>query len=135
MVFELGGYDLEFGDKVTLSDGVNTKDTIVTEIEITDVDVENNTVSGHSVGGEPVYVIFCGYHEFGCVIRNTTASPEGGSWSVDFKTPVYGEMPEEARTLDLTVWMTGNAGVEDDDYDFDYGERMGTLLENSPIFR
>ena len=101
VLFELANYDLKIGDEVTLTTDGITKETVVTYIEVTEVDVENNTVSGLSDPGENIWVQ---YYEYG-VVRNAIADPEG-KWIANFE----GE-------LDLKAWMSGDAARDDVDWD------------------
>ncbi|MBW3665324.1 MAG: cell wall-binding repeat-containing protein [Actinobacteria bacterium] len=109
-VNDLEGLDLAPGHQITASDGLTTKIHVVTDLAVTDVDPDLDTVSGTATAGAQIEV----GSDQGAFRR--TVADEFGDWTVDFAAP-----PEEANgehgTVDLGPGSSGNAAEPDDDGD------------------
>ena len=100
--------DIVPGNYVEVTDGSVTKGLSVTGIAITDVDVDNDTVSGIADGDHvDVWV-----DESDVWRREVVA---GGTWTANFGVP--GTEGGEEATIDLTPGMHGGSNECDDDGD------------------
>ena len=109
------GADIQAGYTVTVTQGATTKSHVVTEIEVTGVDPDADTISGTAAPGSEVDV--WGHEQEG--LRRVTASPTTGEWTADFSVPAdpgTGD-PEQDRVWDLVPGSAGGAGQADDDGD------------------
>lgn len=98
---QLQGYVIQPGDLITATDGVATKQTIVTGLAITSVDVINDQVSGTAAPGSLVEV----GTDVGAAHLQTTTD-QYGIWVADF-SGIY----------DIVYGTLGNADQRDDDWD------------------
>jgi ABC-type oligopeptide transport system substrate-binding subunit/ABC-type branched-subunit amino acid transport system substrate-binding protein len=108
--FELGGaYLLKPGDEVTISGGGLTRATIVADLHITSVDIDNDTISGTAGSGvENVSVrLWSSPME---MVRE--AAVVNGNWVADFSVPT-----PEFEAYDLGPGDEGVARWSDDDGD------------------
>jgi hypothetical protein len=79
--FELGTvFNIQAGHLVTMTDGTTTKILLVSNLEVTNVDPETDTVSGTADSGSEVHVWIEGCGD-PCDVRVTADS---GTWLVDF---------------------------------------------------
>ena len=106
-------YDLKAGDIVTQTDGVITKLHVVTELTITDVDLDNDIVSGMA---NPDSVIYIWIHLESGQVRRDEVADLNGSWSVSFAVP--GDSDWDRGTADIQPGTRILAGQSDDDYDW-----------------
>ncbi len=107
-----GAYDIVPGTYVEVTDGVIVKDHTVTNLTITAVDVDADTVTGTASPGGQVQV-WTDCWEEGCVNRSATADGNG-DWSVDFSVP-GGESEEQTADIQPGSWV--DSGEWDDDGD------------------
>ena len=112
--------DLAFGvwpgHVITATGGGITKTLNVPHIEVTDVDVALDTVSGIAPPGAAVWTNVrgsCGLELGG---RDAWAD-DFGRWKADYSVPGAEWEPE---TVDIRPGMEGLAGIGDDDYDWSY---------------
>ncbi len=82
--FRNNAYTVQAGDLVTVGDGTTTiENYVVTALTLTEVDVDDDAVSGTAAAGSDVYVSL--YHEG--VGRHVVADGDG-NWTAVFGTPV-----------------------------------------------
>ena len=98
--FDLGGFELEGGHVVTVSDGTTTKVHTVGHLFVTGIDVTGDVVSGT---GDPGADMEVWSHDGGLLFPTVDAS---GNWSADF-----------SGVTDLTYASEGVASQLDDDGD------------------
>lgn len=78
--FELGGaFDIQPGHIVVVTDGVTTKEHIVTNLAVTSVDTQSDTVSGTADAGDQIEVAI-----FDTDCYQIVAADESGNWRADF---------------------------------------------------
>ncbi len=106
---DVRGFNIQAGHQVTVTDGVTTKEHIVTSLTITDVNPDTDTISGTAAPDSWVSVSVHDVH----VYRHVQAN-EHGDWTADFsKDPGdYG-----AGTYNLDAGSEGNAHQQDEDGD------------------
>ena len=113
------GYDIQAGYTVTVTQGDVTKWTVVTELEVTAVDPDADTVSGTAEPGSEVGV-FAWTDEWdrGAPYRMVTADG-AGEWVADFSEPADPGTggPDEDRTWDIVAGSNGMAAQWDEDGD------------------
>jgi hypothetical protein len=97
---------------VQLTDGTATRSHLVTNLMVTAIDKDNDTVSGTAEPGSLVEVLMC--NEFGCATRNQMADDQG-NWTAGFAQP--GDEPFEQDTRDLVPGSNGWAQQTDEDGD------------------
>jgi hypothetical protein len=73
-------YDFSPGDTITLSDGVTTKSLIVSDNQITTLDVDTNVIAGTTSPNRNMWVFVHGENG----VMRETHSDSSGNWSVDF---------------------------------------------------
>ncbi|MFZ5920951.1 MAG: BMP family ABC transporter substrate-binding protein [Chloroflexota bacterium] len=111
-----GLYDAQPEDVVTLTDGVTSKTHIVTSIEITGYDLENDLVFGIAdPDSYDLLVYACG--DGNCSTRHVDSDGDG-NWMADFGNP--GAQDDEQDTYDIAggTWLDAQQGDEDGDYTF-----------------
>ena len=125
--FHFGGeYDLKPGDEVSLTDGSTTKTHIVTSLEITGFDIENDLVYG--VAGPDSYINFVYACDDGnCSSTRHVHADSEGKWIADFGNP--GDENDEQDTYDIVGgnWVDAQQGDEDGDFTF-FGENVPNPL-------
>ncbi|MCP4303289.1 MAG: hypothetical protein GY788_00090 [bacterium] len=111
-IYLIDGFDVEAGQFVTVTDGVTTKTTWVSPIEITEVDTVNWTVSG--VADPDVVIDTFGFHpDVGGFGEHMIEVDGSGEWTLDldeFFDP--GDRPAE-----IPEGMLLGGGQRDDDSD------------------
>ena len=103
-------YDLIPGEMVYVTDGATTKWTVVTELSLTGVDPNTDTVWGYATPGSTVDV-----NAWGMAWRHVTADGSTGAWYADFANP-----PAEGEgdgTCDIGRGTEGEARQSDEDND------------------
>jgi extracellular solute-binding protein (family 5)/PKD domain-containing protein len=111
--FDLRGFfDVEPGHVVTLSGGGMAKEHVVSTMEVTDVDLALDTVSGTADAGHALDAWIC--EEWGCANRHVTADA-GGNWLADFGHP--GPEGDEQDTVDIRPGTRGDVQQQDEDGD------------------
>jgi hypothetical protein len=113
--FNLSGiYDIQAGDVISLTNGTITKTTTVTELAITRVDVDEDTVSGIAAPGSNVDMWVCYTTDWINTYRHVTADGNG-NWVADFS--VFGDDPDEQNTFDILpgTWVDSQQVDEDSD--------------------
>jgi len=110
ITFDLfGAYTLVPGDVVTYSNSLISKTHIVTGLQVTDIDVDMDTVTGTDVPGM-VYSVWvddpAGWND-----RDSVVGLDG-NWSVDFSVP-----DEDSPAFDIVPGSTGQAKNYDADWD------------------
>ncbi|OGN92690.1 MAG: hypothetical protein A2Z71_02800 [Chloroflexi bacterium RBG_13_50_21] len=111
--FYLNGiYDIQPGYLITVSDGQTTKSSIVTPLSFDTIDIDADTVSGHTTPGSKVDLWAC--DNVSCPVRHVIANGEG-IWIADWS--VWGPQEDEYNTLDLVegTWVDSRQGDEDND--------------------
>ena len=106
-------YDLKVGDTVTVKDETITKQLLVTDFRITNVDLDTDRVYGKAEPGQYVNIWTC-WHDNPCVNRDETADANG-DWFTDFSVP--GEQDWEQETADLQTESWIDSSAQDDDGD------------------
>jgi hypothetical protein len=111
--YNLNGLQLGAGMHVTMSDGVVFKSHTVISLQVTDVDIDTDTVSGTGEVGAYHHVQHCQYN--GCLWGRWTTVQADGTWQVDFS--VAGLGPDESEILDIVPGTSGEAIYPDADAD------------------
>lgn len=106
-------YDLKAGDIVTLTDEATTKELVVANFEITNVDIDTDTIFGIADSGQSVNVWTCWQNE-PCINRETVADQEG-NWSENFGVPGDLEWEQETADLHYGSWIDSSINDEDGD--------------------
>lgn len=107
-----GAFTLAASQAVTLTDGLSTRATIVTNLVVTGADPVSDTVMGTADPGSEVWVDAC--DPGGCTQRHETADISG-NWTADYS--VFGDEEFEQNTFDLVYGSNGEARQHDDDGD------------------
>ena len=97
-------YDLAAGDHVTVTLGDFSTDTIVTALEITDIDPDANIVTGITDNPREVNLSIC--EPSGCA--NRTALLESGNWTADFTGDYDIEI---GKSVDAAQWDDNGNGT------------------------
>jgi hypothetical protein len=100
------------GFEITLTDGAIAKTLIVSDISVTSVDQEADTVSGIADPSAPIEVWII--EPVCCTNRQTISSAEG-SWTVDFSVP--GNEAWQGGPFDISLGTGGVASSADNDGD------------------
>ncbi len=108
-----GEYDIQAGDVITITDGINTKTLQVSPLAFTDIDLNNDLVYGLADPNINVAIWACGPGY--CYNRYLTPDPVSGEWMADFANP--GTNPGEDGTIDLKGGTWVDSSQEDDDRD------------------
>ena len=111
--YGLNGLQLGTGMHVAMNDGVVFKTHTVISLQVTDVDVDTDIVSGTGEVGANVSVQHCEY--YGCLWRRWTTVQPDGTWQVNFS--VIGPGQDENEILDIVPGTNGEALYPDDDAD------------------
>ena len=117
--FDLTGtYDIKPGDVVSLRNSAITKTTTVTELAITNVDVDTDIVSGIAAPGSHIDLWASTPPDWPNYYRHVTAD-EYGNWSADFGQ--FGDEGDEQNTVDLVgdVWIDSQQPELDEGNDGD----------------
>ncbi|MGD1993858.1 MAG: peptide ABC transporter substrate-binding protein, partial [Anaerolineae bacterium] len=109
VMLPLGDFSIAPGQEVWLTDGTVTKTHTIVTLEVTDVDVESDTVSGITEQGLDVEVCIW---EMDAPCRQVTADGDG-NWTADFAH----SHPSDDRTFDITGGTQGEVRAADDDGD------------------
>ena len=107
--FELYPYDIKYGDIITLTDGTTTKQLVIANLTITNVDLDLDTVSGTTDPLTAVSISACG--EGFCNFRDETSN-QSGAWLANFSASGGGQ-----DTLDLQYGQSISAFLWDPDGD------------------
>ena len=107
-----GEFDLQPGFIVTLSNGTQTKQQVVTSLEIANTELADSSISGTAEPNSHVYVWY--YHETGRVSRHEIAD-EFGNWSANFSIP--GDELGEEEIYNIPAGAGGEANQVDQDGD------------------
>lgn len=95
-------YDFSPGDIITLSDGATTKSLVVSDVQITTIDFDNDVVAGVTDPNRNMWVFVHGENG----VMKDIQSDFSGNWSVDF-----------TEDYDLEPGTDGSLKVFDDDGD------------------
>ena len=98
---------------ITMSDGVVFKSHLVINLQVTEVDIDADTVSGTGRAGVLMHVQHCQYN--GCLWRRWATIQSDGTWQVDFSVP--GSGMDEQELLDIVPGTSGEALYPDVDAD------------------
>ena len=111
--FDLAGTtDLQPENEVSLSDGVTTKDTTVTELEITEIDIVTDIVTGKAARESTVDL----WASDGVTnVNRHVVADEDGVWSADFS--IVGSGQDEQNTFDIVPGTWVDSQQVDDDGD------------------
>ena len=110
---DLGGLQVGPGMFVTMTDGVVFKSYTVISLEVTEVNIDADTISGTGQVGAYLNIQHCQYN--GCLWRRFTTVQPDGTWQVDFSVP--GVNPDEQEILDIVPGTSGEALHSDADSD------------------
>jgi len=100
-------YDFSPGDVVTLSDGIITKSLVVSDVQITTIDIDNDVIAGFTDPDRDMWVFVHG--ENGTMKK--IQSDSSGYWSADF-----------ADAYNIRVGTEGSLKVFDDDEDMTHAD-------------
>ena len=104
---DLGGLTLTPDMFISMTDGNSTRTHTLTNLVVTGVDLDLDTVWGTGTPGAQIGVQYCA-HNAGCNwVRSATIQPDS-TWQVDFSVP-GGSTPEEQNLLDIQPGMFGEA--------------------------
>ena len=103
--------DIIYGDTVTVTQGATSKSHVVTDLAVTVMDADNDTVSGTAAPGSEMDIRV---DEVDNVWRRETVELDG-TWSADFGNP--GDEPGEESTVDLIPGSNGHSSQSDADND------------------
>ena len=90
-------FALKPGDLITVTDGVVPMDYTVQELELSNVDVQSDTVSGTGTSGHVLQI--CVNVPYFCAVTRYVTVGSSGDWIADFHAP--GAQPEELETIDI----------------------------------
>lgn len=96
-------FDLQVGQYVTMTDGQVSKTVHVSVLTVTEVNAENETLSGNADPGSRVMVNIWSQNG----IARAVTTDENGHWLVDFSVP--GDEDFEQETTDITTADNGRA--------------------------
>jgi arabinogalactan oligomer/maltooligosaccharide transport system substrate-binding protein len=106
--FDMSGFTLEAGDEITIYGDLNgdliTKHLIVSDLQITDLNMANDTISGYATPDHEIEV--CLNQPNGCISHWLIADSLDGSWTADY-------------ALDLDMQLGDNGWVAEYDTDND----------------
>ena len=102
--------DLQPGDTVSVSDGITTKSHTITDLAVTELSENADTVSGYAAPLSDVDVWVHDTEAWRHVVADA-----GGHWLADFGVP--GDEPGESYLADLLPGTNGNSGQCDVDAD------------------
>jgi hypothetical protein len=91
------------GHIVTLTNDSITQVLTVSAVQVTDIDLDADTVSGTAEPGASLHI-----RTQSNIVRHIAAD-EAGNWAADFSVP--GDREDEQLTLDLIPWHEGTATV------------------------
>lgn len=111
--FYPGDFTLGPGDLVEIESGTITKTLEIQYVEVTDIDVDADTISGLADPGVEVFVYLEGPHGF--TQRQVMSDSDDGTWSLDFS--VLDPNDNESIIVNITPGMTGGAVRLEDDED------------------
>jgi hypothetical protein len=106
----LGGLQVGTDMIITMTNGVVFKSHSVTNLQVTEVNIDADTVSGTGEVGAYLNVQHCQYN--GCLWRRWATVETDGTWQVNFSVP--GPGVDEQEILDI-VPGTGGAAVQPDE--------------------
>jgi hypothetical protein len=106
-------YDLKSGDTVNVTYGSITKTHTVTSLAFTDVNIDDDLVTGVAASESHVDVWACD-NNGNCVNRHVDANA-GGIWIADFRN--YGDEDDEQNTFNIIpgTWIDSSQGDDDGD--------------------
>jgi oligopeptide transport system substrate-binding protein len=110
---DLALIDLAPTMSITMTNGTITKTHTVTDLVVTSVDLDANTVSGTGTPGAGLNIQYCS--DGGCLWRRLATVQSDGTWAVNFS--VTGTDPDEQLTLDIVPGILGEALEPDEDGD------------------
>jgi multiple sugar transport system substrate-binding protein len=87
-------YDFSAGDTITLSDGITTKSLVVSGVQITTIDVDNDVIAGVTAPDRNMWVFVSGIDG----VMREIVSDSSGNWSVEF-TGYYDIQPGTEGSL------------------------------------
>ncbi len=106
-------FDIQPGFVVSVSDGMTTKTHTVTNLAFTDIDLDNDTVTGIAGPNAHVDIWIC--DNSGCPANRHTDADGDGNWMADFGNP--GVQPDEQTTYDIVPGTWIDSSQNDDDSD------------------
>ena len=139
-VLDLGAFQLAPGQIITVTDGVTSKNHIVSSLNLTDIDPDTDVVTGSSDTSGTLKSWIC--DRKGCIYKRTTQIIDG-SWTVDFAHT--GEEYWQIDKFDIVPGTQIFFQQADDDADFtllsgmlisftdvppDYSETLGGTTYN-----
>jgi len=110
--FDLQGYDVKAGDVITTTGNGIGKTLTVSQLEVTDLDLENDLISGKGTFNVPIQV--CANTPNKCITRWVTPDTSG-DWTVNYHD--LGTGNDDPDTFDLKNGSNGWAAEYDDDSD------------------
>lgn len=110
--FDLQGYDIQAGDVITASGNGMTKTLTVSQLAITDFDLNADTLSG--VATPEVQIQVCANVPDRCITRWITAD-DSGNWLANYQVPGMGN--DDPATFDIQPDSNGWVAERDEDRD------------------
>ncbi len=108
--FNLGDFQLEPGMHLNVTDGTTARSLTISSLQVTGIDVVNDTVTGTT---EPdAWVHVCANIPNNCVTRWVQAN-SSGDWTADFQ--IAGEQDDDQATVDLLPGSNGWASQYDEE--------------------
>ncbi|MBI3738362.1 MAG: PhnD/SsuA/transferrin family substrate-binding protein, partial [Chloroflexi bacterium] len=109
--FDMGGFVLHPGQLVTMTDGTTTKNLVVRDISITEVNLAADTVSGTSDPGSEIHV----YAQAENGTERHALADTNGNWLVDFSIPGDGQNEQQIFDIAPGSWLDARKLDEDGD--------------------
>ncbi len=125
---EPGSYQIQPGNLVTVTDGVVTKEHLVTPLTITEINLENNTISGTA---SPDYFVMVGIGVSGPYVQSLGTQPgPNGVWNLNFdQVWDYGE----EKYVDFSLRPGHQGGAWQTDHEGDQTVIRWHILLNGDV--
>lgn len=110
--FDLQGYDVKAGDVITATGNGTSKTLTVSQLAVTDFDLQNDVITGKGTAGVQIQV--CANIPNNCITR--WIMPNGsGDWTVNYHNPGTGN--DDPATFDVQRGSNGWAAEYEEDSD------------------
>lgn len=120
--FDMGSFNLEAGQTITMIGGGITKTYTIQSLEMTGYDLDADTISGVGISGHSLQV--CVNNMLGNCSRHITVG-SGGNWMADYHNP--GARSDEQDTTDIHLASSGWVADYEEDGDQTWVDWIVTL--------